>query len=318
MTKKNIRIALPSLTALVLLTGTSLLAQVDLSGSWAARNYGDALGVNPGPGPLPVEYFGLPLNEGGRARALLFDASQVSSPDRVCDPYASTYILMGPQGLKIWNETEPLTGSTIAWAIGGFGDMSPITIWMDGRPHPSKNALHTFTGFTTGVWEDDVLTTYTTHLKASMVRRNGAPSSDQTTMRAHWARHGDLLTVTGRIEDPVNLDGPYYMTRVFQLTGGNPTPSSGGPCTITFEGVPAGVVRHFMPGKNPFLDQVTKYYNIPVEAVLGGPETMYPEYRKKLKDSYVIPEKCPNLFFRGKDGPPSCGQVGLYGRIPQN
>ena len=116
MTKKNMRIALPSLTALVLLTGTSLLAQVDLSGSWAARNYGDALGVNPGPGPLPVEYFGLPLNEGGRARALLFDASQVSSPDRVCDPYVSTYILMGPQGLKIWNETEPLTGSTIAWA----------------------------------------------------------------------------------------------------------------------------------------------------------------------------------------------------------
>src|SRR5258705_13982873 len=84
MTKRTIRIALPSLTALLLLTGTSLLAQVDLSGSWAARNYGDALGVNPGPGPFPVEYFGLPLNEGGRARALLFDASQVSSPDRVC------------------------------------------------------------------------------------------------------------------------------------------------------------------------------------------------------------------------------------------
>jgi hypothetical protein len=113
-----------------------------------------------------------------------------------------------------------------------------------------------------------------------MVRRNGAPSSDQTTMRAHWARHGDLLTVTGRIEDPVNLDGPYYMTRVFQLTGGSPTRSTGGPCTIAYEGVPAGAVRHFMPGKNPFLDQVTKYYNIPVEAVLGGPETMYPEYRK--------------------------------------
>src|SRR6202030_477775 len=136
MTKKTLRIALPSLTALALLTGTSLLAQVDLSGSWAARNYGDALGVNPGPGPLPVEYFGLTLYEGGRARALLFDASQVSSPDRVCDPYASTYILMGPQGLKIWNETEPLTGSTIAWHIGGVGDMSPLTIRMDGWTHP--------------------------------------------------------------------------------------------------------------------------------------------------------------------------------------
>src|ERR1700687_3273833 len=101
MTKQNMRIA--SLTALVLLTGTSLLAQVDLSGSWAARNYGDALGVNPGPGPLPVEYFGLPFNEGGRARALLFDASQVSSPDRICDPYTSLYVVMGLQGLKIWN-----------------------------------------------------------------------------------------------------------------------------------------------------------------------------------------------------------------------
>ena len=148
MTKTTIRIALPSLTVLLLLTGTSVLAQVDLSGSWAARNYSDALGVNPGPGPLPVEYFGLPLHEGGRARALLFDASQVSSPDRICDPYTSLYVVMGLQGLKIWNETEPLTGSTIAWSIGGFGDMSPITIWMDGRPHPSKNALHTFAGFT--------------------------------------------------------------------------------------------------------------------------------------------------------------------------
>ena len=133
-------------------------------------------------------------------------------------------------------------------------------------------------------------------------------------MRAHWSRHGDLLTVSGRIEDPVNLDGPYYLTRVFQLTNGAPARTIGGPCTFTFEGVPAGVVRHFMPGKNPFLEQITKYYNIPVEAVLGGPETMYPEYRKKFK--YVIPDKCPNLFFRGKDGPPSCGQVGLYGGPP--
>ncbi len=33
-------------------------------------------------------------------------------------------------------------------------------------------------------------------------------------------------------------------------------------------------------------------YNIPLEAVRGGAETMYPEYRKKLKDVYVAPEKC--------------------------
>jgi hypothetical protein len=34
---------------------------------------------------------------------------------------------------------------------------------------------------------------------------------------------------------------------------------------------------------------MTQRYNIPLEAVLGGPETMYPEYRKRLKDKYVPP-----------------------------
>jgi hypothetical protein len=38
------------------------------------------------------------------------------------------------------------------------------------------------------------------------------------------------------------------------------------------------------------MNEVTEKHNIPLEAVLGGPETMYPEYRKKLKDAYVRPE----------------------------
>jgi len=29
------------------------------------------------------------------------------------------------------------------------------------------------------------------------------------------------------------------------------------------------------------------------EVVLGGAETLYPAYRKKLKDTYVAPAKCP-------------------------
>jgi hypothetical protein len=316
MTKTHTSIAFFAATAVMLLTGPSLFAQVDLSGSWDARNYTDALGVTPGPGPLPVEYFGLPFNTSGRAGALLYDQAALSETDRICDPYTTPYVLMGPQGIKIWNETEKLNGSTIAWVLGGCVDIAPITIWMDGRPHPSKNAPHTIEGFTTGVWENDVLTTYTTHLTADMIRRNGAPESDQTTMRMHIVRHGDLLVITGRIEDPVNLAEPYYLTRVFQLTGGEPIRPVGGPCGGGPEGVAEGVVRHFLPGKNPFVNQITQYYNIPVEAVLGGPETMYPEYRKKLKDKYVIPAKCPNLLFRGADGPGSCGGPGIYPRVP--
>jgi len=35
-----------------------------------------------------------------------------------------------------------------------------------------------------------------------------------------------------------------------------------------------------------------KLYNLPREAVLGYRETLYPEYRKKIKDTYVPPPPC--------------------------
>ena len=47
-----------------------LYAQSDLSGMWSARSYGDAVSNRPGPGPAPVDYVGIPLNENARARAL--------------------------------------------------------------------------------------------------------------------------------------------------------------------------------------------------------------------------------------------------------
>ena len=56
--------------------------------------------------------------------------------------------------------------------------------------------------------------------------------------------------------------------------------------------VPAGSVPHFLPGKNSFLDEMTKLYGIPAEAELGGAETMYPAYRDKIKDKFVMPAKC--------------------------
>ncbi|HEV8396787.1 MAG TPA: hypothetical protein VGQ37_21040, partial [Vicinamibacterales bacterium] len=52
------------------------------------------------------------------------------------------------------------------------------------------------------------------------------------------------------------------------------------------------LVPHYLPGKNPFVNEMTQKKGIPLEAVLGGPETIYPEYRKKLKDIYKAPEKC--------------------------
>jgi hypothetical protein len=82
------------------------------------------------------------------------------------------------------------------------------TIWMDGRPHPGDIEPHTFAGFSTGKFDNNMLNVYTTHLKTSYLRRNGLPRSDKATFTDHWVRHGNYLTVTTVITDPVFLEEP--------------------------------------------------------------------------------------------------------------
>ena len=79
----------------------------------------------------------------------------------------------------MWAETEPVTGKTIAWKISAAPDADVCTIWMDGRPHHQEKPLLTQRD-SSGVWQGDVLTAYTTHIKAGYIRRNGVPSSDQS------------------------------------------------------------------------------------------------------------------------------------------
>jgi hypothetical protein len=47
---------------------------------------------------------------------------------------------------------------------------------------------------------------------------------------------------------------------------------------------PRGAVPNFLPGQNPFVDEFGRKYGIPPTATLGGAETMYPEYQRKLKE----------------------------------
>jgi metallo-beta-lactamase class B len=285
-------------TWLVLLVVTSApsgvaFAQTDLSGTWAAINHED--GLERGAGPYAVDYTALPLNDDGRAKALSYSASQFGVIEHQCGFWPPHYLVMGPFGMKIWNQTDPATGKTIAWMIGSWEDRGLTTIWMDGRPHPSRNALHLRGGFTTGEWDGNTLVTYTTHMKAGAIRRNGAPSSDEETMRMRFIRHDDLITVLAVIDDPIYLTEPYIVTKSFRLNpDAAPMSPVGPPCIPTYEGTAGdGNVPHILPGENPSIDELTMLYHIPREAVLGGAETMYPEYRQKMKDRFVRPEKCP-------------------------
>jgi hypothetical protein len=286
---------LKSFTSVLVLTIASgvlavpAVAQVDLSGQWSDRYHEDW--PERIPGPDPVDLLGLPLSEAGRAKADSWNVSVQTLPERQCIPHMATYNFQGPANLKIWNETDPITGRPLAWKIFGTFGRTTETIWMDGRPHPSPNALYTFEGFTTGEWEGDMLTTYTTHIKMGYIRRNGVPSSDRATVVSHIVRHGDILTITTIVEDPVYLTEPLIRSHSWELDPKQqvlPTP-----CEPVVEVPrPKGVVPHFLPGENPFVTEVSKLYGIPLEAVRGGAETMYPEYRKTIKDKYVAPLKC--------------------------
>src|ERR1051326_8170389 len=285
MTRNQISLAV----AIFICTGFPAFAQIDLSGSWTSKNHEDAL--ERGAGPNPVDFTGIPFNESGRAKSLSYSQSQISMPERICAFYSQWHMMIGTFGVKIWNETDPLTGRTVAWVVGAWEDRAPMTIWMDGRPRPSKNAPHSQAGFTSGVWEGDILTATTTHMLTGYLRRNGAMTSDQATMITHFIRHGDLLTLTSQMDDPVYLSEPYYISRTFVQSMGLMN-SGGPPCIIGNEGVLQEVVPHYLPGKNPFLDEMPNLYGIPREAAMGGTETMYPSYREKIKDKFVMPAKC--------------------------
>jgi len=244
-----------------------------------------------GAGPNPDDWAGLPFNDAGRAKALSFSQSTISMPERICWFQTQWHIAAGPFSLRMWAQPDPLTGRVQAWIIGAWETRAPMIIWMDGRPHPSKNAPHDQTGFTTGVWNGNELIATTTHIKTGYIRRNGAPSSDEATITTHFRRHGDMLTVALFMDDPVYLTEPYVLTRSYNLST-NPVAIGGPPCIIGDEGVESGRVPHYLPGKNTTLEQLPKLYGIPEEAAMGGAETMYPEYRDKMKDKFKLPEKC--------------------------
>lgn len=282
---------------LVLLAATAIsapaYAQVDLGGNWISQMHEDW--EERGPGPEVVDYLGLPLNAEGRARALRYSTSMLSMPERQCLYYPPHYLVLGPQGLRLWADFDPTNGQIVAWNISAAIDRDPIKIWMDGRAHPSANALHRFAGFTTGVWEGSTLTTRTTHFKEGYLRRNGVPSSDKATFTMHISRHANTLTITGILEDPVYLTRSHIVNRTWRLDPTADINPFTNPCVPEAE-LPElkgeGTVPSYLPGENPFVSEMTKMYNIPVEAVMGGAETMYPEFRMKLKDAYSAPAAC--------------------------
>jgi hypothetical protein len=252
---------------------------LDLTGSWTPAPHEESTG-----NPAIAEYYGVPITEGARDFALAWDPSRLTMPEHQCQVHVSPYILGGPLNLRIWEERDPKSQQVLAVRLYISTYEQNRTIWMDNRPHPSEYAAHTWMGFSTGKWEGDILTVYTTHIKQGQLRRNGLPESDQATMVEHFIRNGDYLTHLSVTKDPIYLTEPFVRSEVFRKV----LPEGQNwlyPCESVEEiaGRPRGMVPNYLPGKNPFYKELGAKYHIPVEATLGGAETMYPEYQRKIK-----------------------------------
>ena len=267
-------------------------AQIDLVGEWLTPRAVQPDGaiaqqLEDGPhraeGPELGDYTGLPINDFARKKAEAWSASVLSQPERQGNPHPAQYSMRGGGGpnLRISKIIDPVTTEWLGYRIEGFYGGANRTIWMDGRPHPSANAEHTWDGFSTGLWEGNMLTVTTTHMKMAFIQRNGVPSSPYGTMTEHFARHGNYLTVMTVIDDPLFLEEPLMRTVTFVWT---PQQNVGAPTLFDpsdeLGNRPLGWVPHNAQGSHQ--TEFATRFGIPFEATQGGKETTYPEYMETL------------------------------------
>ena len=271
------RIGIPLLLLTIVSSSAPAFAQIDFSGVWTNIRHED----NEPRDPLPGEYVGLPLSEEGQRRADTWSASVMTLPEWQCRPHPIYYMPRGIQPILISKEIDPLTRQTVALHLQGSESVD-TPIYLDGRPHPSDLALHTWAGFSTAEWIGNMLKITTTHLKDSYLRRNGVNLSDEATLTQYWTRHDDILTWVQIHYDPVYLTEPYVRVSEYRLNPSGHLEMD--PCIVANE-IPRerGEVPHYLPGRNPFLAIFSEAFEIPFEATRGGAATMYPEYREELE-----------------------------------
>jgi len=274
---------------------------IDISGYWTPTMNED--GMERGPGSELADYGGFALNEAGRLWALSYDPSRVTLRNHQCDAYVTPYQMRATGNFRAWEERDPHTQRLVAihwWAQVTEGHR---VIWMDGRPHPPAWAPHTFRGFSTGRFVGTSLVVYTTHLKQGWLRRNGTPESDQATVTEFFVRHGDHLTNTTVVTDPVFLTEPqlrsndYYRAPVDHGTWLYACDDS-----EQIVGRAPEVVPFYPFGKQPFAREYSEKYKIPLASTLSGAASMYPGFADTLKN---MPDTAAAALLQPAPGRPS-------------
>jgi hypothetical protein len=119
-------------------------------------------------------------------------------------------------------------------------------------------------------------------MKYGVIQRNGVPASVHSTMTEHFVRHGDTLTLVSIVTDPSYLEEPMIRTSQW-VRGANVIPD----VRFVFEVVDEVATRQrgYVPSYplGTKQDGFARKMGLPLEAVMGGRETLYPEYESRLK-----------------------------------
>ncbi len=288
---KRIPVALVGLLCGTMLYTSAVLAQVDLSGTWTLAS--DT--IDAGDGRVADDFAGIPLNVQGRAAGLAWTADEKQELHRQCEPWSPDYIVTGLWGGR-FTAVRDRFGTVHGWNVTiSVYDRLPMVIWTDGRAPPAPEALHTYSGYTTGEWEGGTLHTMTTHLKDNFIERNGTPGSNQETWEMFMTPHGDQMAITGVLRDPVYLAAPWVIagTLARQVDRGAAVNNSVLYCMpAELEAISDGYHSATeLPNSIQSLKMYeTQHYNIPLDAAMGGPQTQYPEFRKRiLSEGYKPP-----------------------------
>jgi len=275
------RLAIRSCLLVAFLIGhhVEAFAQIDLSGDWLPVREED----NTGNTELG-DWVGIPMSEASREYARAYDPEIWTLSEWQCRPHGSGYISRGPSQLKIWKDTDAASREVTAWHLEWLRSVDR-PVYMDGRPHPSPNAPHTWAGFSTGEWVGDTLRIRVSHLKKEYLKRNGVYHSDQLELTQYLIRRGNYLTYVLVEYDPVFLTEPLIRSTEYQLGPNYHLPPY--PCTsVTEIDRPKGVIpSNLLPGDTPDMTFFSKKYHIPMDVVNAGAATMYPEIRNRIPRS---------------------------------
>jgi hypothetical protein len=220
-------------------------ALFDPSGNWVALVTQDwrYRMVVPGPG----QYGGIPLNLAAKQFADNWKAADYTAAGKACAAYGAPALMMAPTRLRIsWQDDNTLRVETDAGQqtrLLRFRDPAPGPASLQGDSKAQWLAPPAVMNFGDGgpnaaaAPKYGVLRVSTNNLQAGLLRKNGVPYSDKTTLQEDWMLNalpgsGDYLTISAIIKDPEYLRADYYVAPVF-VRESDASKWQPAPCTLT-------------------------------------------------------------------------------------